>query len=346
MKKIFEEYGGVITVAVAIVALIGIVAMLIGGPNGGIIGGAFEQVVTGFEDKASEKINGLGGSGGGDEPDSMAPTLTVEPDLSRDVNLPTFATSNSITISGTVYDADGVAVLTVNGNSVAFDGAGVWSTTLELTRNDVLEVVVTAKDSAGNTATVSGYVGYISFTQTWVGKDTFASEIGYDDATSVLEIPSTFKSGSKWYRVTGVNMYGFEECANLTSVSIPDSVTKIGYAAFQNCTGLTSVSISNGATEIQGSAFEGCTGLTNVSLPDSLSILGSSAFYECASLSQITIPANVTSIEYGAFMYCENLTSITFKGTTEQWNAITKGEWWNKYVPATVVVCSDGNVAL
>ena len=54
----------------------------------------------------------------------------------------------------------------------------------------------------------------------------------------------------------------------------------------------------------------------------------------------------VTSIEYSAFYYCSSLTSITFQGTVAEWNAITKGSDWNKSIPATSVVCSDGSVFL
>jgi hypothetical protein len=40
------------------------------------------------------------------------------------------------------------------------------------------------------------------------------------------------------------------------------------------------------------------------------------------------------------------LAEINFVGTTEQWGAITLGNRWNNYVPATYVQCSDGQVAL
>lgn len=46
MKAIFEEYGTVIIVAVAIVALIAIVTFLVG--ESGVIKDAFETVVNGF----------------------------------------------------------------------------------------------------------------------------------------------------------------------------------------------------------------------------------------------------------------------------------------------------------
>ncbi len=58
MKKIFEEYGGVIHVALAIVALICVVALLVGGPNGGWIGGAFQDITGKFLDKTTGAING------------------------------------------------------------------------------------------------------------------------------------------------------------------------------------------------------------------------------------------------------------------------------------------------
>ena len=51
---------------------------------------------------------------------------------------------------------------------------------------------------------------------------------------------------------------------NLTSISIPDSVTSISASAFWGCSGLTSVTIPNRVTSIGNSAFSGCTGLTSI----------------------------------------------------------------------------------
>jgi hypothetical protein len=56
----------------------------------------------------------------------------------------------------------------------------------------------------------------------------------------------------------------FYGCSGLTSVTIPNSVTSIGWAAFYNCSGLTSITIPNSVTSIGNNAFSGCSGLTTV----------------------------------------------------------------------------------
>lgn len=59
MQKIFEEYGGVIVSAIAIVALIGVVTLLVGGTNGGWIGTEFKNLVDSFIGEANEKISAI-----------------------------------------------------------------------------------------------------------------------------------------------------------------------------------------------------------------------------------------------------------------------------------------------
>ena len=123
-------------------------------------------------------------------------------------------------------------------------------------------------------------------------------------------------------------------------------VTAIGEYAFFNDDVITSVTIPEGVTSIGDNAFRGCYGLKSIDIPDSVTTIGDLAFYSCRELTSIEIPNSVTTIGKSAFYSCRGLTSITFEGTTEQWNAISFGVNWHKNVPATEVVCSDGNVTL
>lgn len=58
-------------------------------------------------------------------------------------------------------------------------------------------------------------------------------------------------------------------------------VTSIGFYAFYSCSDLTSVTIPNSVTIIDGRAFESCSSLTNVTIPNSVTTIGGSAFYKC-----------------------------------------------------------------
>ena len=108
----------------------------------------------------------------------------------------------------------------------------------------------------------------------------------------------------------------FSSFSSLTSITIPNSVTSIGYGTFYNCSGLTSVTIPNSVTSIEGWVFRSCTSLTSVTIGNSVTSIGDHAFWWCKSLTSITIPNSVTSIEDYAFQHCSGLTSIYCEATT------------------------------
>jgi hypothetical protein len=111
--------------------------------------------------------------------------------------------------------------------------------------------------------------------------------------------------------VTNIGVDAFENCQNLTSVTIPGSVTGIGAGAFENCSFLANATVSIGVTTIESNAFENCFSLSSVTIPGSVTNIGDGAFEYCLSLGSLEIPGSVTSIGEKAFAYCSSLTSVT-----------------------------------
>ena len=165
---------------------------------------------------------------------------------------------------------------------------------------------------AGALPTFAQFTGTISDTQGVrysANKDKTTCYVSghEDDYNSTIVIPEIIEGCS----VTSIGSWVFENCSNLTSVSIPSSVTSIGSSAFDGCSNLTSVSIPEGVTSIGDYAFNHCSSLTSITIPSSVTSIGESAFNYCSSLTSLTIPSSVTSIFDGTFSNCSSLTSIT-----------------------------------
>ena len=95
--------------------------------------------------------------------------------------------------------------------------------------------------------------------------------------------------------VTNIESYAFEYTQNLTSITIPTSVKKIGVAAFAS-TVLTSVVIPDGVDTISGMTFRWCSNLRSVTLPASIKMIGFGAFAECKKLEEMTVKAKTPPI--------------------------------------------------
>ncbi len=113
----------------------------------------------------------------------------------------------------------------------------------------------------------------------------------------------------------------FEGRFGLTTVSIPGTVTNIGYYAFSGCSGLTAF-----AVEPDNPTYSSSSGLLlskdgktllcgvngDVTIPDSVTCIGQGAFSGLSGLKSVTIPDGVTDFDYDTFSDCSGLTSISF----------------------------------
>ena len=93
-------------------------------------------------------------------------------------------------------------------------------------------------------------------------------------------------------------------CTELTSITIPNSVTSIGNSAFSFCIGLTSIEIPNSVTSIEKNAFIYCIGLTSIIIPNSVTSIGNYVFFECSGLTSVTILNSVAFIGDYTFYNC------------------------------------------
>ena len=131
----------------------------------------------------------------------------------------------------------------------------------------------------------------------------------------VLVIPDSITYQGTTRPVTAIGAHAFEDCDQLTSVTIPYGVTLIGEDAFYYCSNLTSVSIPNSVTDIGQYAFSNCTYLSSITILNSVTNIKGYTFQHCSSLITVNIPSSVTYIYSGAFQSCYSLSDVYISAT-------------------------------
>ncbi len=110
----------------------------------------------------------------------------------------------------------------------------------------------------------------------------------------------------------------FRNCEKLTSVTLPDSVRRIGVRAFQSCYALKEIDLPNGLEEIGSSAFIWCSKLESVNIPGNVGVIKASAFSGCSSLKEVFIQDGVTAIEKNAFSGCTQILKVFIPETVSE----------------------------
>ena len=70
--------------------------------------------------------------------------------------------------------------------------------------------------------------------------------------------------------------------------------------------------------------------------------IGLAAVNECPEFSAVT--GIIVGVPVFGFTHIRKFAVIDFKGTVAEWNAISKGEFWNRGTGAYTVICTDGKL--
>lgn len=139
-------------------------------------------------------------------------------------------------------------------------------------------------------------------------KVTTIGESAFDNANvTSISLPAT---------ITTIEPYAFYECRLLSSITLPESIDSIGYYAFSDCNKLEKVNIPEGVKSVGNGTFTGCA-LKEIHVPDRVETIGSNAFKNCKELQTITGLLGVISIGKNAFDGCEKLKAFDIPSKVE-----------------------------
>ena len=160
----------------------------------------------------------------------------------------------------------------------------------------------------------------------------------YVGTEAVVVIPETIEGNP----VTVIGNNAFENCRNITSITLPSTIRTLGVHVFSGTTftsitipkslttsqassfggggpfynsSVTEVIFESGMTTIPGNVMKGASKLETVSIPDSVTKINEKAFLDCVSLRNPVLPEGLETIGNSAFENCRNITGITLPST-------------------------------
>ena len=179
------------------------------------------------------------------------------------------------------------------------------------TTTEGIDVTYTVIDPYQKTVMVGGQPGSYD----WQKQSAIASS-----AKGNLVIPSEVNG----YTVTEIANDAFSYNSGMTSLTIPQSVTKIGSGIVVSCSALTAITVEEGNPVydsrnncnaiIETTSNKLLAGCATTEIPDNITAIADQAFYFVGSLKAVTLPKGLTSIGENAFAYT-GLTTIDIPGS-------------------------------
>lgn len=110
--------------------------------------------------------------------------------------------------------------------------------------------------------------------------------------------------------VTQLGSYGFIQCGQLRTITVPTAITRVGSSVFESCGSLQAFVVPKGCTIGALSAFYANYNLRVISIPNGVKKIGSYLLRNCQSLQHITFPDSVTEILGHVLTNCQSVDEI------------------------------------
>ena len=116
-------------------------------------------------------------------------------------------------------------------------------------------------------------------------------------------------------------------------------MTEIGQYAFAN-TQITSLTIPRSVTAVGAYVCSECANLATVRYEGA--VIGTYMFMGCTALANFTLAKSVKEIQPYAFYSCNKLKTLNYEGSLKDWAAVTKANHWDNAANLTKIQCLDG----
>lgn len=126
-----------------------------------------------------------------------------------------------------------------------------------------------------------------------------------------ITIPETVTVDGKTLKVTAIGKKAFEDNAELTALTMRNSIISIGDSAFIGCTSLKEINWGNAIRKIGSRSFRHCESLEEIILPNSVTEIGLGCFSSCYNLKKVQLSTSVEELQSLTFGSCMSLESIT-----------------------------------
>lgn len=110
--------------------------------------------------------------------------------------------------------------------------------------------------------------------------------------------------------VSRLGAYGFIQCGQLRTITVPTSVTSVGANTFESCGSLKAFVVPKGCTISELSSFYANYSLQMISIPNGVKKIGGYLLRNSNSLPHITFPNSVTEILGYVMANCQSIDEI------------------------------------